>query len=261
MVSSSAALALLYSSGVSVPCWRSTSNWKSSSFIASSSNALRSRAGAVGSTKSVKAAAASASRPRLCRIQGRLRTIGARHDVEAAHQQHQHESAEDVDAVLVQGIGSINRRAQPTSGAIVVGRCLRSTAGHCAATGIRGLTTLRGFRRKIASAADAEAEVFTGFHVGRDHDVGLRVLHLTGRLRVFRFEGHTLGRHDDEVLHVAQRLGSKTGFAGVRHVEGNLKLRFAWAQRIGQEIMILLRSGSCFGGDRLTAGGAGLGRF
>ena len=45
MVSSRAALALAYSSGQILPCWRSISNWNNSSFIDSSNCALRSRTG------------------------------------------------------------------------------------------------------------------------------------------------------------------------------------------------------------------------
>ncbi len=60
-------------------------------------------------------------------------TIRAGNDESSAHHQHQREGAEDVGAILVQRIGSVDGSAQTSAGAIVVGRRLRTA--HGAATG------------------------------------------------------------------------------------------------------------------------------
>ena len=92
-------------------------------------------------------------------------------------------------------------------------------------------------------AGDAEAEVLSRLDVRGNHDDRLRVGHGLELLRIFGREGHALGHHDDEVLHVVQRLGREAGLAAIRHVIGNLELGFAGTQRIAQQVVVLLRAG------------------
>src|ERR1019366_2752444 len=187
MVSSSAAFALAYSSGLILPCWRSISSWNNSSFIASSNCALRSRTGAAGSLKSAKSAGASPA------------STAPRPDVSPA-------------------------------GTIVVGRGLRSAHGPPAAriASARGLCAL-GLKR--ARAGDAETEVLSRLDVGGHHDACARFIgHGLKLLRILGREGHALGRHHDEVLHFAERLGRDAGLAAVGHVIRHLELRLTGAQ-------------------------------
>ena len=222
MVSSSADLALAYSSSLILPCWRSTSNWNSSSFIASSRMVERS-----------PVTGASMRGPFDSCV---LPVVRLGHDVEAAHHQHQRERAENDSAVLVQRIGSVDRSAQSAAGTIVIGRGLRSRpwrrrrhhrcrlsgTGSCTSAWKTPVPAMRKLRSCPGLTLVATMMV--------EPDLSGIVLE---RLRIFRREAHALGHHHDEVLHVAQRLGREAGLAAVGHVVRDLELRLAGAQRIG----------------------------
>ena len=142
----------------------------------------------------------------------------------------------------MQRIGSIDRRAQSSAGTIVVGRRLRSAHARRRRVRLPPCAPCCPSAGKIPVPAMRKLRSCTRLDVGRDHDRPTARRPSTGNCCAsFRREGHALGRHHHEVLHVGQRLGREAGFAAVRHVIGDLELRLAGTQRIGEGVMILLR--------------------